>query len=97
MALSPNEPRSTSHSARGKAKTPRELADELNPSNKLRLLIALAFPLVLLLGLPWWWYTTSIERLPLPAARIEALELSSVSYSLCAVLQTLKLIPAKRL
>ncbi|WVQ63839.1 uncharacterized protein L199_001995 [Kwoniella botswanensis] len=61
--------------------TPAEVTAIINPSNKRRLLITLSFPLLLLLAIPFWWYTTSIERLPLPVSRIDALaDLSIPSY-----------------
>ncbi|ORX39337.1 phosphatidylinositol-glycan biosynthesis class S protein [Kockovaella imperatae] len=53
---------------------PSEITNAFNPSHTRRLLVILAFPLILLLGAPIWWYTTSIERLPLPRERIAALE-----------------------
>lgn len=59
--------------------TPKQRTDRLNPSPSLRLLIILSFPLVLLLGVPHWWHTTSITRLPLPEGRIAALEEAPVS------------------
>ena len=57
---------------------PSEITARLNPATSFRLLVTLSFPLLILLALPFWWYTTSIERLPLPTARISALEVSSV-------------------
>jgi hypothetical protein len=60
-------------------KSPKEITDELNVSPRLRLIVTLCFPLVLLLAVPFWWYTTSIERLPLLVDRIEALTTSQVS------------------
>ncbi|OCF56400.1 hypothetical protein L486_06344 [Kwoniella mangroviensis CBS 10435] len=61
--------------------TPAEVTAIINPSNKRRLLITLSFPLLFLLAIPFWWYTTSIERLPLPVSRIDALaNLSIPSY-----------------
>jgi hypothetical protein len=59
--------------------TPAELTAAVNPSTRRRLVTTLAFPLLILLAVPFWWYTTSIVRLPLPIDRIEALELSTVS------------------
>ncbi|OWZ74350.1 hypothetical protein AYX14_00290 [Cryptococcus neoformans] len=65
----------TPHSAlRLSTKTPAELTASINPSPRRRLAIILAFPLLILLAVPFWWYTTSIERLPLPEGRISALE-----------------------
>ncbi|WVW79431.1 hypothetical protein I302_101400 [Kwoniella bestiolae CBS 10118] len=58
--------------------TPAEVTKLINPSNKRRLLITLSFPLLFLLAVPFWWYTTSIERLPLPVSRIDALESLSI-------------------
>jgi hypothetical protein len=51
----------------------------INPSNRRRFLVTVCFPLFVLVCLPWWWYTTSIERLPLPKERIEVLENARVS------------------
>lgn len=64
--------------ARGR-KTPAELTAEVNPSHARRLVTTLAFPLLMLLAVPYWWYTTSIVRLPLPVDRIATLETSTVS------------------
>lgn len=58
--------------------TPPEVTARINPTVRNRLLVVLSFPLIILLAVPFWWYTTSIERLPLPAARIHALENSTV-------------------
>lgn len=57
----------------------KALTARLNPTARSRLLIVLSFPLLLLVGLPFWYYTTSIVRLPLPTARIHALEQTPVS------------------
>lgn len=62
--------------------TPKEITDRLNPSTSLRLLLILSFPLVMLIGAPYWWYTTSITRLPLPVERIAALENAPVRQGL---------------
>ncbi|KIR35177.1 phosphatidylinositol glycan, class S [Cryptococcus deuterogattii MMRL2647] len=65
----------TPHSApRPLTKTPAEITASINPSPRRRLAIILSFPLLILLAVPFWWYTTSIERLPLPESRISALE-----------------------
>ncbi|OCF39417.1 phosphatidylinositol glycan, class S [Kwoniella heveanensis CBS 569] len=53
--------------------TPKEVTARINPSSKKRLSILLSFPILFLLAIPFWWYTTSIERLPLPTARIDGL------------------------
>ncbi|KAK1922767.1 phosphatidylinositol-glycan biosynthesis class S protein [Papiliotrema laurentii] len=74
---SPERPTSSDSSGSRPQPSPRELTERLNPSVSTRLLVVLSFPLVLLLAVPFWWYTTSITRLPLPTARIEALELST--------------------
>lgn len=63
------------------AKTPAELTASINPPPRRRLAIILAFPLLILLAVPFWWYTTSIERLPLPEGRISALEGANVCIS----------------
>lgn len=56
----------------------QEVIDEVNPSIGRRLLIVACFPLFFLLALPYWWATTSIERLPLPKERISAVEMQHV-------------------
>lgn len=58
---------------------PSEVTRRLNPSVPHRLLVTLSFPLLILLAVPFWWYCTSIQRLPFPTARISALETSVVS------------------
>ncbi|KAK8844094.1 hypothetical protein IAR55_006888 [Kwoniella newhampshirensis] len=55
-------------------KTPAEVTAAINPSTKRRLWITLSFPLLIVLAIPFWWYVTSIERIPLPESRIAALE-----------------------
>lgn len=60
--------------------TAQEVIDEINPPLKKRLLIVACFPLFFLLALPYWWATTSIERLPLPKERISAVEVQEVSF-----------------
>jgi phosphatidylinositol glycan class S len=59
--------------------TPAELTRKVNPSTTRRIVTTIAFPPLILLAVPYWWYVTSIVRLPLPIARIEALESSTVS------------------
>nr|ODN90521.1 phosphatidylinositol glycan, class S [Cryptococcus depauperatus CBS 7841] len=54
-------------------KTPKEVTETINPSGSRRLVLILCFPLFFLLAIPFWWYTTSIERLALPESRILAL------------------------
>ncbi|GFZ47102.1 hypothetical protein JCM24511_04844 [Saitozyma sp. JCM 24511] len=54
--------------------TPQEISEQINSPYRTRLLIILSFPVLFLLATPFWWYTTSIERLPLPVERISALE-----------------------
>jgi len=61
--------------------TPAELTRRVNPSTTRRIMTTIAFPLLILLAVPYWWYVTSIVRLPLPIARIEALESSTVSHA----------------
>ncbi|BEI84378.1 hypothetical protein CcaverHIS002_0409820 [Cutaneotrichosporon cavernicola] len=46
----------------------------INPTRTRRWAVMLCFPLFIALASPWWWATTSIVRLPLPVARIAALE-----------------------
>ena len=67
----------------GRRMTPAELTRKVNPSTTRRIVTTIAFPLLILLAVPYWWYVTSIVRLPLPIARIEALESSIVSLILC--------------
>ncbi len=45
----------------------------LHQNDTVRFKIVLSYWLVVLLGLPLWWASTSIERLRLPKARIMAL------------------------
>jgi hypothetical protein len=59
--------------------TPADLTRKVNPSTTRRIVTTIAFPLLIFLAVPYWWYVTSIVRLPLPIARIEALESSTVS------------------
>jgi hypothetical protein len=58
--------------------TPDDPHGIINPPHRRRLLILLCFPLVFLLGVPFWWWSTSIERLSLPVDRIAALEAAPV-------------------
>ncbi|WVQ93157.1 hypothetical protein IAU59_000221 [Kwoniella sp. CBS 9459] len=53
--------------------TPKQVTARINPSARKRLSILFSFPVLFLLAIPFWWYTTSIERLPLPTARIDHL------------------------
>lgn len=53
--------------------------EQANQPAKWRLLVVVCFPLFFLLAAPYWWYTTSIVRLPLPNERIVALESQRVS------------------
>lgn len=59
-----------------------ETITAINLPRTRRLLIALAFPLFLLAALPYWYATTSIERLPLPVERISTLESARVGATL---------------
>ena len=43
-------------------------------AHALRILIMVSYVAVLLAGVPVWWYMTSITRLPLPKARVEAID-----------------------
>ncbi|KAK4684128.1 GPI-anchor transamidase subunit S, partial [Tremellales sp. Uapishka_1] len=58
------------------SRLPSEVTAAINPTTSRRLWIVLSFPFLILLAGPFWWYTTSIQRLPLPSARIAALESS---------------------
>lgn len=73
-----------------KAPTPASLTENANPSYRRRMMTTLAFPLLMLLAVPYWWYTTSIVRLSLPIDRISALESATVSpwMSLCCACLT---------
>lgn len=80
----------------------RSMSDKevsINPSRTRRTLILLSFPLIFLLAVPYWWHTTSIERLPLPVDRIAALEHAPVcsheSLSLFAPVVGAKLISVR--
>ncbi|RXK39002.1 hypothetical protein M231_03732 [Tremella mesenterica] len=68
--------------------TPRELTASINPSPNTRLLITLSFPIFFLLAIPFWWYSTSIIRLPLPSSRIASLETSSSPHLRTKILLT---------
>lgn len=59
--------------------TPARINANVNPPYRRRMITTLAFPLLMLLAVPYWWYTTSIVRLPLPVDRIAALESANVS------------------
>ena len=48
-------------------------------SDKRRRGILLSYWIVILLGIPLWWITTSITRLPLPEARVKSLQEKQVS------------------
>lgn len=41
--------------------------------------ILLGYSLIVILALPLWWYTTSIQRLSLPVDRVKAVERIEVS------------------
>ncbi|WVR09020.1 hypothetical protein IAU60_006080 [Kwoniella sp. DSM 27419] len=58
--------------------TPAEVTALINPAPRKRLSILFSFPLLILLAVPFWWYTTSIERLPLPVSRIDALSYTTI-------------------
>lgn len=47
---------------------------------KLRQSILFSYWAIVFLGVPLWWATTSIERLPLPAAHFELQSGSKVRY-----------------
>ncbi|TYJ59055.1 hypothetical protein B9479_000044 [Cryptococcus floricola] len=55
------------------APRPSALHAAANPPPTRRLATILSFPALFLLAIPFWWYTTSIVRLPLPESRIEHL------------------------
>lgn len=79
----PNMSTDTPHPAPGPiTKTPAEITASINPSPRRRLAIILSFPLLILLAVPFWWCTTSIERLPLPETRISALEGANVGITM---------------
>ncbi|ORY28798.1 phosphatidylinositol-glycan biosynthesis class S protein [Naematelia encephala] len=67
-------PDSTSQLHEQLKSAPIDITKRLNPSSSQRLVILLSFPLLILLAVPFWWYTTSIERLPLPTDRIALLD-----------------------
>jgi hypothetical protein len=48
--------------------TSSNVAGEVNPPTWSRRLTIASYLALFLLGLPYWWHTTSIERLPLPSA-----------------------------
>jgi phosphatidylinositol glycan class S len=49
----------------------RQLATHINVSNDTRLWNILSYLFILLVGIPYWWHTTSIERRPLPNNQVE--------------------------
>jgi phosphatidylinositol glycan class S len=49
----------------------RQLATHINVSNDTRLWNILSYLFILLVGIPYWWHTTSIERRPLPSNQVE--------------------------
>lgn len=51
----------------------------INPARKARLWTLACYPLIFLLGLPWWWHTTSVERLDLPLAGVNGMAEGVVS------------------
>ena len=48
-------------------------------SDSTRRRILLSYLIVFIVGIPLWWVTTSLTRLPLPEARVKALEPRKVS------------------
>ena len=67
------------HAGAGQHRPTQGLA-AINPPARVRLLTTLSFPLLLLFAVPFWWYTTAIERLPLPVDRIDVLSNGAVSH-----------------
>ncbi|ODO04810.1 hypothetical protein I350_05420 [Cryptococcus amylolentus CBS 6273] len=59
--------------SRAAPRPPSALHEAVNPPPARRLATILSFPALFLLAIPFWWYTTSIVRLPLPESRIEHL------------------------
>lgn len=73
------EPPVVAQSAHSIEAVPADLSAQVGPSHSARRKALLCFPLLILLALPFWDYTTKIERLPLPVDRIHALESLKVS------------------
>lgn len=56
-----------------KSTTPRSLPPDTPENKRIRSLVVLSFwTVVLLLGLPLWWFTTSIYRAPLPLSEMQS-------------------------
>ena len=55
----------------GEIKSENDRAVENSEFNRERISIIVAFWAVVLIGLPFWWATTTIERLPLPRSEVE--------------------------
>jgi phosphatidylinositol glycan class S len=51
----------------------------INASPRARLWNILSYLSILLVGIPFWWHTTTIERRPLPTGQVEGMDFSHVS------------------
>jgi|SRR5882762_480760 phosphatidylinositol glycan class S len=76
---------STSPQLSNSLKDPSRLSFE---STRTRRLILGSYWAVVLLALPLWWYTTSIERLSLPASRVLRLREQNLRFPLHLLLDT---------
>lgn len=54
-------------------------------SNNIKLRIVSSYWLIIILGLPLWWITTSIERLALPVERVRSRVTEVLGYPFDAV------------
>ncbi|KAG8963152.1 GPI transamidase component [Tulasnella sp. 419] len=72
MTMSENHELSSS-SAKGKSASnePDHSSTPFFQSDKARITVIASYWIVIFLGLPLWWYATSIQRLSLPKGRIE--------------------------
>lgn len=74
---------------------PGDLSADAGPTRSLRRNALLCFPLLILFALPFWDYTTKIERLPLPVDRIQALSAIQVRQATETVLNQMPEITSK--
>ena len=52
---------------------------QINPSSRARIWTTSSYLFILIIGIPFWWITTSIERRPLPTHQVEGTDFSQVS------------------
>lgn len=56
------------------------LNSRINPSSRRRRWGVFSYPLYMLLGVPFWWLTTSVERRSLSIEEVEGLDVVGVGY-----------------